>query len=85
MERRDYLNLRFAVEQEISNSAVDTDALVNNLMRLFLQSISNAEMKRQAIAQQFRSFKRNANTTAPSWAYKNPGLSDRIPTMKEAK
>jgi len=87
MERQDYLKLRLEVEQEISaglHTAVDVDVLTNSVMRLFLQSISSTEVKRQTIAKQFKNFKRSSDTTTPSWAYKNPGLCDRIPTLKEA-
>ncbi|NUT79847.1 hypothetical protein [Pseudomonas brassicacearum] len=88
MERQDYLKLRFEIHQEIVSgleSAVDEETLTNNLMRRILHSFSAAEVKRQNIAQQFKSFKRNPNTIVPSWAYNNPGLRDRIPTLKEAK
>lgn len=88
MERQDYLKLRFEIYQEVTlgmESFTNSETLTNNLMRRILQSFSAAEVKRQTISQQFKSFKRTANTTMPSWAYKNPGLSDRIPTMKEAK
>lgn len=87
MERQDYLQLRSTVEQEVSNAMdneVEAQLLVNNVMRLFLQSITGTEVKRQKVAQQFNDFKRGNQTTMPSWAFKNPGLSDRIPTLKEA-
>lgn len=88
MDRHDYQKLRFSVQQEIQASLdlsqVETDELTNNVMRLFLQTVSASEVKRQTITQQFKNFKRSPEVTAPSWAFKNPGLSSRIPALKEA-
>lgn len=88
MDRHDFQKLRFSVQQEfevtLGLSQVETDEITNNVMRLFLQTISASEVKRQTIAQQFKNFKRSPEIPAPSWAFKNPGLSSRIPTLKEA-
>lgn len=87
MERQDYLQLRFDVQQEVSNAMdneVEAQLLVNSVMRHFLSAITGTEVKRQKMTQQFKEFKRCNQTTPPSWAFKNPGLSDRIPTLKEA-
>jgi hypothetical protein len=87
MQRQDYLKLRFSVEQEVSSSMdneVEAKLLVNNVMRLFLHSIISTQLKRHKVTQQFNDFKRSNQTPMPSWAFNNPGLSDRIPTLKEA-
>lgn len=88
MLRQDYLLLRQSVEAEVAiaiNEQHDSKDLVNNIMRLFLHSISGAEVKRQRLIKQFDSFDRKSLKKPPSWALSNPGLSNRIPTMKEAK
>lgn len=88
MDRHDYQKLRFSVQQELQASLglpyAETDEITNNVMRLFLQTVSASEVKRQTIARQFKEFKRSPEISAPSWAFKNPGLSSRIPTLKEA-
>lgn len=88
MNRQEYMKLRFDVKQELGavlRSSKNVDVLTNNVMRLFLESIATDEIKRQVAMRQLNEFKRDPNIKAPSWAYRDPGLSDRNPTMKEAE
>lgn len=85
MDRMDYVALRFAVEQEVHNvlgvSVVDADAFTNNVMRLLLQFVSGQEVKRQRAVRRFVTFRRKPETTVPSWAFRKPGISSRLPTL----
>lgn len=85
MDRLDYMALRFAVEQEVHNvlgvSVVDGHAVTNNVMRLLLQFVSGQEVKRQRATRRFITFRRKPETTVPSWAYRKPGISSRLPTL----
>lgn len=85
MERADYVKLRFNVQQElttgIGSDFLDVDDLVSNLMRIFLLSLSDSEVKRQRANRRFKTFRRNPDITVPSWAYRKPGIRSRLPTL----
>lgn len=85
MERTDYLKLRFDVQQELANGVgtdyLDVDSLVSSVMRLFLHSLSDSEVKRQRAIRKFKTFRRNPEFKVPSWAYRKPGISSRLPTL----
>jgi len=85
MERTDYLKLRFDVQQELtsgmSSHFLDVDDLVSSVMRIFLRSLSDCEVKRQRASRRFKTFRRNPETTVPSWAYRKPGIRSRLPTL----
>ncbi|OSN67631.1 hypothetical protein BV349_01636 [Pseudomonas syringae pv. actinidiae] len=84
MDRLSYQQLRYAVESELDNfnsGNVDDTAFVNSLMRLYLQAASAEQVKSQVAKRKFLTFRRVPNVIPPSWAYRNPSLSSRIPTL----
>ncbi len=85
MDRVDYQNLRFEVECAVSSGMLDTSAssddVTNSVMRLFLRAIASQEVKRQRINRDFKQFRRGAEIKSPGWAYREPGISDRLPTL----
>lgn len=85
MDRIGYQKLRFDVQQEIANGFTseifDSEVLTNSVMRLFLHAISEDQVKSRRIASQFKTFRRNPDLKAPSWAYRDPGTSSRTPTV----
>ncbi|MCE6978788.1 hypothetical protein EI534_15630 [Pseudomonas frederiksbergensis] len=73
MERTDYLKLRFDVQREltsgINSEFLDVDDLVSSVMRIFLRSLSDGEVKRQ----------RASRTLKPSGVtLKSPGTGNRL-------
>ncbi|MBN4181758.1 hypothetical protein FFH21_014835 [Pseudomonas sp. KBS0707] len=84
MDKFSYQQLRYAVESELDNfnsGNADDTAFVNSLMRLFLQAASTEQVKSQIAKRQFLTFRRAPNLIPPSWAYRNPSLSSRLPTL----
>ncbi|PBK49859.1 hypothetical protein BUE60_21570 [Pseudomonas syringae pv. actinidiae] len=84
MDKSSYQQLRYAVESELDNfnsGNADDAAFVNSLMRLFLQASSYEQVKSQLAKRQFLTFRRSPNLIPPSWAYRNPSLSSRLPTL----
>lgn len=84
MEKSAYQFLRSDVESEIVNfdpRVSDTGALVNSIMRLFLQASSAEQVRNQRARRDFLTFRRYARTEPPSWAYIEPGISDRLPKL----
>ncbi|SPD82444.1 hypothetical protein PSCFBP2116_02930 [Pseudomonas syringae] len=84
MDKSSYQQLRYAVESELDNfnsGNADDTAFVNSLMRLFLQAASAEQVKSQIAKRQFLTFRRLPNLIPPSWAYRNPSLSSRLPTL----
>ena len=86
MDRVAYQNLRFAVEMEflnaLNNPQCDERAGINSLMRLFLSALAQQEVTRQRAARQFKTFRRNPEAIAPSWAYRKPGTAPGFPTLR---
>lgn len=84
MERSAYQNLRFQVESEIVNfdeCNSDRDALLNSVMRLFIQAMAAEQVKRQISKRQLLTFRRDIQVSLPNWALTNPALSSRLPTL----
>ncbi|GLX91988.1 hypothetical protein Pfra02_45560 [Pseudomonas fragi] len=86
MDRVAYQNLRFAVEAEfinaINNPQYDELAGINSLMRLFLSALAQQEVTRQRSARKFKTFRRNPEAVAPSWAYRKPGTIPSSPAIR---
>lgn len=84
MHKSQYQMLRYLVEAEIANfnsGNIDDSAFASSLMRLFLQAASTEQVKSQIAKRQFLTFRRVPNLIPPSWAYCNPSLSTRLPTL----
>lgn len=84
MDKSAYQILRYSVEAEIANYVsgnIDDCAFANSLMRLFLQASSTEQVRSQVAKRQFLTFRRVPNVIPPSWAYRNPSLSSRLPTL----
>jgi hypothetical protein len=83
MNKSAYQELRFSVENQIANhDSGDSDscALVNSLMRVFLQAMAAEQVKRQVLKRDLLTFRRDPKLIPPSWAYREPG-SNRLPTL----
>lgn len=84
MDKSSYQQLRYAVESELDNfnsGNADDTAFVNSLMRLFLQASSAEQVRSQIAKRQFLTFRRVPNLIPPGWAFRNPSLSSRLPTL----
>jgi len=85
MEREAYLNLRAQVHEVIcdamQSTVADPETTTNNVMRTLLQTLTAADIKRQRSLQELKNFRRDPDATAPSWAYREPGISSRLPTL----
>lgn len=84
MDKSQYQILRYSVEAEIANfnsGNIDDSAFASSLMRLFLQASSAEQVRSQIAKRQFLTFRRVPNLIPPSWAYRNPSLSSRLPTL----
>ena len=84
MTRNQYQILRQSVESEIADhdsGRTDSIALANSLMRLFLQAQSAEQVRNQVSKRELLTFRRNPDAIAPSWAYRKPGISSRLPTL----
>lgn len=84
MDKSQYQILRYSVEAEIANfnsGNIDDSAFASSLMRLFLQASSAEQVRSQIAKRQFLTFRRVSNLIPPSWAYRNPSLSSRLPTL----
>lgn len=76
MDKLDYQNLRFTVENHIADhdsGHIDSTALVNSVMRIFLQAISADQVKSQVSRRQLLTFRRDKQVTVPAWAFRVPG------------
>ncbi|WP_443691448.1 hypothetical protein [Pseudomonas sp.] len=76
MTRVDYQNLRFTVENQIADhdsGHIDSTALANSIMRVFLQAISVEQVKSQVSRRQLLTFRRDKQVTVPAWAFRVPG------------
>jgi hypothetical protein len=86
MDKVAYQNLRFAVEMEflnvLNNPQCDERAGINSLMRLFLSALAQQEVARQRSVRKFKTFRRNPEAIAPSWAYRKPGTVPGFPTLR---
>lgn len=84
MDKSRYQMLRYSVESEIANyiaGNIDDSAFASSLMRLFLQASSTEQVRSQLAKRQFLTFRRLPNITPPSWAFRNPSLSSRLPKL----
>jgi hypothetical protein len=84
MDRVHYQNLRFTVENQIADferGGIDSAAVVNSIMRVFLQAISADQVKSQVSRRELLTFRRDKQVTVPGWAFKNPGTNP-APTSK---
>jgi len=78
-----YQQLRFSVENQIADhhsGNADSCALVNSLMRVFLQAMATEQVKRQVLKRDMLTFRRDPKLNPPSWAYREPD-SNRLPTL----
>ena len=86
MDRVAYQNLRFAVEMEflnaLNNPQCDERAGINIFMFLLLSALAQQEVVRQRSARKFKTFRRNPESIAPSWAYRKPGTVPGYPTLR---
>ncbi|UXZ19961.1 hypothetical protein KZH41_15530 [Pseudomonas sp. YeP6b] len=86
MDKVAYQNLRFAVEMEflnaLNNPQCDERAGINSLMRLFLSALAQQEVARQRSVRKFKTFRRNPEAIAPSWAYRKPGTLPNLPVFR---
>jgi hypothetical protein len=77
MDRSAYLKLRFAVELEVANgideNKSDQQALVNTLMRAFLDVLAQQELVRQESRRKLKTFRRRPDVKPPAWAFREPG------------
>lgn len=84
MDRVDYQKLRFEVEMQLvdfDNSSLDRDAVLNSIMRSFLQAVSSSQVKRISTRRTLATFRRDSKSTPPGWAYRKPGTDSRLPTL----
>lgn len=84
MSKSEYQMLRFAVENQIADlesGCIDSAALVNSIMRSFLQVVAATQVKQASGKRAFRTFRRDAPSNPPSWAHRKPGISSRLPTL----
>lgn len=83
MDKKQFQQLRWAVEADIRNHTSDEELILritNDVMRSVLVEFSNQAVARQRTRRTFLTFRKNPEVTPPSWAYRKPGLSTRIPT-----
>lgn len=83
MDKSTYQQLRYSVENQLvdfDSGNIDSVALTNSLMRLFLQAMSAEQVKHQVSKREFLTFRRDPNLIPPSWAYRKPG-STQLPTL----
>ena len=84
MDRIDYQMLRFSVENQVADfesGRIDSAALVNSVMRSFLQVVASTQIKQASGKRAFLTYRRHINSVPPSWAYRKPGISSRLPTL----
>lgn len=76
MNRVDYQNLRFTVENQIADfndGLVDPSALANSIMRSFLSAISAEQVKSQVSRRELLTYRRDKQVTVPGWAFHPTG------------
>lgn len=76
MNKSEYQMLRLTVENQIADhdsGHIDSAALVNSIMRVFLQAISVDQVKSQVSRRQLLTFRRDKQVTVPAWAFRVPG------------
>jgi len=84
MDKMDYQKLRFSVECHVASFVHDpviAACLCNELMRDFITAISSAAVKRASAKRAFVTFRRDVETTVPSWAFRKPGIDTRLPRL----
>ncbi|MGN7440658.1 hypothetical protein HBO23_07465 [Pseudomonas sp. WS 5532] len=84
MDKKQFQVLRWNVESDIRNHVTDETlikSIANDVMRTILTDFAAQAVNRQRNNRQFLTFRRNPETTAPSWAYRKPGISSRLPTL----
>lgn len=84
MDKSNYQSLRYSVGEQVDSfdsGVITADALTNSVMRLFLQAMAAEQVRRQVSKRQLLTFRRSSVPKAPSWAYREPGISDRLPTL----
>ncbi|RMM82980.1 hypothetical protein ALQ71_200077 [Pseudomonas coronafaciens pv. striafaciens] len=84
MNKSTHQQLRYSLESELDNynsGNIDDCAFVSSLMRLFVQASSAEQVRSQLAKRAFLTFRRNPDLIPPIWAYRNPSLSSRLPTL----
>lgn len=85
MDRSAYLSLRAQVESEVISrlgSTVDSDQLVNAVMRHVCSANAAQVSKRAHAKRQFLTFRRDHCVTAPGWAFRKPGIVPALPSLR---
>lgn len=85
MDKVSYQALRFDVGNEIANfdfCKSDCDALLNSIMRLFIQASSAQQVRSQRLRRDFFTFRRDTTIKPPSWAFIEPVCVDRLPNLR---
>jgi len=76
MDKLTYQHLRFCVENQLADydsGNIDSVAFANSLMRLFLQAVSDEQVKRQHFKREFLTFRRRSDVIVPGWAFHPTG------------
>lgn len=84
MDKSEYQILRFQVENAINDfqsGSVGAADVTNNVMRLFLQAASDAQVRNAKSRRDLLTFRRNSDIKPPVWAYREPGISYRLPKL----
>ena len=84
MDKSEYQRLRYQVESAINDferGCVDSSDLLNNVMRLFLQTVSTAQIRNAKSRRDLLTFRRDDSIKAPSWAIRKPSISSRLPIL----
>lgn len=84
MDKLDYQTLRYSVVNQIADfdsGVIDSSALANSVMRLFLQAMASEQVRHQVSKRKLLTFRRSAECKPPSWAFCKSGISDRLPTL----
>lgn len=85
MDKKQFQVLRWNVESDIRNHVTDEaliKSIANDVMRTILADFATQAVNRQRNHRQFLTFRRNPETTAPSWAYRKPGTVPVFPTLR---
>lgn len=84
MNKSAYQTLRWNVEADIRLFVRDESIvkqLTDSVMRSVLAQVSTQEVTRQRRNREFLTFRRNPEATVPGWAFRNPGIDSRLPTL----
>ena len=85
MDRSAYLMLRAHIESEVLSrlgSSVDSDQLVNAVMRHICTAQSAVVAKRAHAKRDFLTFRRDQCVSAPGWAFRKPGTVPALPSLR---